>query len=132
MKRRTKYKVSEMGPRSVDVYVGDRLRTRRTLLGMSQESLAKSVNLTFQQIQKYEKGTNRIGASRLYEFSSILDVAPEWFFIGYDSNGGEREEPFLQKRETLELVRNFDSCSEKNQNAVLNFIKTVANGSKNG
>lgn len=67
-------------PDPIDVHVGKRVRLRRNLLGMSQEKLAKEVGLTFQQIQKYEKGANRIGASRLYQFSRILNVPVSFFF----------------------------------------------------
>src|SRR5438132_1623536 len=69
-------------PKSVDTYVGSRVRMRRMMLGMSQTKLADAVGLTFQQIQKYEKGTNRIAASRLQEFSGILQVPVEFFFEG--------------------------------------------------
>ena len=61
-------------PDSVDVHVGQRLRVRRSLLGMSQEKLAEAIGLTFQQIQKYERGVNRVSAGRLFQFSKILDV----------------------------------------------------------
>ena len=61
----------------VDVHVGSRMRQRRTLLGMSQEKLGTAVGLTFQQIQKYERGSNRIGSSRLFEFAKVLDVPAE-------------------------------------------------------
>ena len=64
----------------VDVHVGTRMRQRRTLLGMSQEKLGKAVGLTFQQIQKYERGANRMGSSRLYEFARVLDVPISYFF----------------------------------------------------
>ena len=73
-------------PDPVDIYVGQRLHARRVELGITQEALAKSVLLTFQQIQKYEKGTNRVSASRLYQFAGILNVAPGWFFDGYANN----------------------------------------------
>jgi transcriptional regulator with XRE-family HTH domain len=66
-------------PNPVDQHVGSRVRMRRVLLGMSQEKLAESLGLTFQQVQKYEKGTNRIGASRLQEISNTLQVAPSFF-----------------------------------------------------
>lgn len=105
----------------VDVHVGGRVRLRRTLLGMSQEKLGDSVGLTFQQIQKYERGANRIGASRLYEFSRILDVPVSYFFEdlpeelkthqGRLSAGMREQDPDpsdrdpMAKRETLELVR---------------------------
>ena len=67
-------------PNPVDVYVGSRLRLRRTVLNLSQEKLAALAGLTFQQIQKYEHGMNRIGASRLYDFAQILDVPVSFFF----------------------------------------------------
>jgi transcriptional regulator with XRE-family HTH domain len=106
-------------PHPVDVHVGSRVRLRRTLMGLSQEKLGEAVGLTFQQIQKYERGSNRIGASRLHEFSQILNVPVSFFFEGgaddraapsrvRSGGNGKRkmsDEDFLQKRETLELVR---------------------------
>jgi transcriptional regulator with XRE-family HTH domain len=105
----------------VDIHVGQRVRLRRTLLGLSQERLGAAVGLTFQQIQKYERGANRIGASRLYEFSKILDVPVSYFFEEMpgeltthagrfkaglrDHEQEEIERDPLIKRETLELVR---------------------------
>ena len=104
--------------RPVDAYIGGRLRLRRTLMGMSQEKLADAVGLTFQQIQKYEKGANRIGASRLFQFSRILDVPPSYFFDSMPAEIGQEPIEYgatptsdvlprdpLTKRETLELVR---------------------------
>src|ERR687896_2738611 len=67
-------------PNPMDVHVGSRIRLRRTLLGMSQERLAEAIGLTFQQVQKYERGANRIGASRLFDLSRVLDVAVSFFF----------------------------------------------------
>jgi len=67
-------------PNPIDVHVGSRVRLRRTLLGMSQEKLGEALGLTFQQVQKYERGVNRIGASRLYHLSQILDVPVSFFF----------------------------------------------------
>ncbi len=67
-------------PHPVDVHVGARVRMRRTLLGMSQTTLGEAIGLTFQQVQKYERGPNRIGASRLFELSWALDVPVEYFF----------------------------------------------------
>lgn len=107
-------------PDPVDVHVGNRVRQRRTLMGMSQEKLGQALGLTFQQVQKYERGANRMGASRLHQVSQILDVPVEYFFEdlprehsfrpGRVSAGlAEEPEPFksdpLAKRETLELVR---------------------------
>lgn len=114
----------------VDVHVGLRMRQRRALLGMSQTSLGTSVGLTFQQVQKYERGSNRISASRLVEFARVLDVPVTFFFqempanavrAKIDRNGKKaREEgtPFddaqnpLAKRETLELVRAYYKIRE--------------------
>jgi transcriptional regulator with XRE-family HTH domain len=106
-------------PHPIDVHVGSRVRLRRTLLGMSQEKLGDAIGLTFQQVQKYERGANRIGASRLYDLSRVLDVPVSFFFddapVGeaepVSAAGGVEEEPApmeldpMAKRETLELVR---------------------------
>ena len=108
-------------PNPVDIHVGSRVRLRRTLLGLSQEKLGEAVGLTFQQIQKYERGANRIGASRLFEFSRILDVPVSFFFddMAERAKVGEGQESVgladqpqaalepdpLTRRETLELVR---------------------------
>ncbi|CAP55344.1 helix-turn-helix domain-containing protein [Gluconacetobacter diazotrophicus] len=73
------------GPSPVDVHVGGRIRLRRTLMGLSQERLGDALGLTFQQVQKYERGTNRVSASRLYELSEVLDVPVSFFFDGLDS-----------------------------------------------
>src|SRR6201998_3236858 len=67
-------------PNPIDVHVGGRVRLRRTLLGMSQEKLGEAIGLTFQQVQKYERGANRIGASRLFDLSRVLDVPVSFFF----------------------------------------------------
>src|ERR1700682_1754499 len=103
-------------PNPTDVHVGARVRLRRTLLGMSQEKLGDAIGLTFQQVQKYERGANRVGASRLYDLSRVLDVPVSFFFddMAPPSAPGatglaeapEKYEPDpMLKRETLELVR---------------------------
>ena len=107
------------GPNPVDVHVGHRVRQRRTLLGMSQEKLGEAIGLTFQQVQKYERGANRISASRLFDLARTLDVSIGYFFdemedqvaarlpgqpIDPDPPAPMRRDP-LTKRETLELVR---------------------------
>lgn len=73
-------------PHPVDVYVGKRLRMRRKLLGLSQDDLGKQVGITFQQIQKYERGVNRMGASRLWEFAQALQISEAYFFDGYNND----------------------------------------------
>ncbi len=108
-------------PNPVDIHVGGRLRLRRTLLGMSQGILAKALDLSFQQLQKYERGTNRIGSSRLYHLSRILDVPISYFFDGAPKGGtarargsesdGSQAVP-RSKRETLELVRAYTRIAD--------------------
>lgn len=102
-------------PNPVDVHVGSRVRLRRTLLGMSQEKLGDALGLTFQQVQKYERGANRVGASRLYDLSRVLDVPVSYFFEEFgdplhgtaaNEAGSDPYQPNpMMKRETLELVR---------------------------
>lgn len=101
-----------LGPHPVDIAVGKRVRGRRILMGLSQERLGDELGVTFQQVQKYERGANRVSASRLYEISKVLDVPPSYFFEeimeseGLDYAGAEAgaADP-MTKRETLELVR---------------------------
>ena len=97
----------------VDRHVGARLRMRRTILGMNQSQLGKAAGITFQQVQKYENGANRISASKLHQFASVLKVPVSFFFEGVEpkTRGGrsaarQEFEP-LHKRETLEFVRAF-------------------------
>ena len=78
--------MSDKKPHPVDIHVGSRVRMRRMLVGMSQEKLGERLGLTFQQVQKYEKGTNRIGASRLFEISKVLDVPVSFFYEGLSAN----------------------------------------------
>lgn len=105
-------------PHPVDIYVGRRLRMKRTILGLSQESVGKQIGVTFQQIQKYERGINRMGASRLYDFAKALGVQVSYFFEGYgdyvieEENGMALAEPNakfegeqMNNRETLEVMR---------------------------
>jgi transcriptional regulator with XRE-family HTH domain len=104
-------------PNPIDVQVGSRVRLRRNMLGLSQEKLGMAIGLTFQQVQKYERGANRIGASRLHELSRVLDVPVSFFFDDVDPvrapaiPGGFAEPPAeafdsdpLRRRETVELV----------------------------
>src|ERR1700752_2595536 len=77
--------IAKKAPNPIDKHVGSRVRMRRMMLGMSQEKLGDALGLTFQQVQKYEKGTNRIGASRLQQISHILQVPVSFFFEGAPS-----------------------------------------------
>lgn len=82
--RRPQSSVKEKGPNPIDVNVGARVRLRRNMLGLSQEKLGEAIGLTFQQIQKYERGANRIGASRLHQLSRVLDVPVSFFYDNLD------------------------------------------------
>ncbi len=83
--------------RALDAYLGARLRLRRLMLGLSQEALGAKLALTFQQVQKYEKGANRISASRLYELAHVLDVPVSYFYEGLDDEGNPAEYEGLQE-----------------------------------
>ncbi len=110
MARRT---VKDHGPHPVDVLVGRRARERRTLEGMSQTAVAEKLGLTFQQLQKYERGANRISASRLYELAQMFDVPVSYFYEGMEAGkGAPSPDDVLTKRETLELVRAYYSISD--------------------
>ncbi len=103
--------VNKKKPNPIDIHVGSRIRLRRTMLGMSQEKLGDSLGITFQQIQKYEKGTNRVGASRLQNISSILNVPVSFFFEdapGDPSTG----QPGMSEASSSNYVVDFLSSSE--------------------
>ena len=129
---------------AVDVHVGKRVRLRRTLLGMSQEQLGASLNITFQQVQKYERGANRISASRLWDISQILDVQISYFFDDM-TDDTKRSSPrrvsrgeniefdddivrdSMARRETLELVRTYYSIeSSKVRKRISEMVKSLA------
>ncbi len=127
--RRRSYTVGESGPRPVDVHVGERVKARRTLIGMSQEELGKRVGLTIQQIQKYEKGVDRIAASRLWVISLVLGRPISWFFEGIGKRK-RKVEDLLAKRETLQLVRYLSACDPDVQKHLAAMINAVAGRAK--
>lgn len=126
-------------PHPVDVHVGSRVRLRRTLLGMSQQKLAEAIGLTFQQVQKYEKGANRIGSSRLYQLSKVLDISIAYFFEDFQGPAsnrqpglaeappmGFRHDP-LVRRETLELVRAYYKITDSSvRKRLFDLTKSLA------
>lgn len=134
-------------PNPIDTHVGKRLRLRRTLLGMSQERLGDLLGLTFQQVQKYERGVNRIGSSRLFELGQILDVPVSFFFddlpegdgplplgapgLAEERAGFDHEEVDrlpLDKRETLELVRAYYRIGDPSvRKRLFELAKALAN-----
>ena len=137
-------------PNPVDIHVGQRIRLRRTLLGMSQEKLGEALNLTFQQVQKYERGANRVGSSRLFQLARVLDVPVSYFFEemtaettarakavssaapGFEEGAGEgyQADP-MTKRETLELVRAYYRISDpKLRRRLFDMTKALAAASQ--
>lgn len=135
----------ESRPSPIDVHVGSRIRLRRTLLGMSQERLGDSLGLTFQQVQKYERGVNRVGASRLFDLSRVLDVPISFFFDdmpdslaasfggttprrapGTSDSGDPFGDDTLSRRETLELVRAYYRITDPSvRKRVFDLIKSM-------
>jgi len=117
----------------IDGQVGNRVRIRRMLIGMSQEKLGDHLGLTFQQVQKYEKGINRIGAGRLFEIARILDVPIDFFYdgVGTPSDGvGEARAPvmeFVSSTEGLQLSLAFMKIKDpKVRKRVLDLVKSLA------
>lgn len=128
-------------PHPVDVHVGRRLRLKRTILGMSQESVGKQIGVTFQQIQKYERGINRMGASRLYDFAKALSVPVSYFFEGYGDYAMDEVSSYalgeppaagfegkkINNRETLEVMRAYYRIkSPAMRKRIVDLIKTMA------
>ena len=132
-------------PNPIDVHVGQRIRQRRTLLGMSQEKLAEAIGLTFQQVQKYERGSNRVSSSRLFDLTHVLDVPMSYFFDEMEAGVADKspsrlmgvsaskmqkaaaEPDPLAKRETLELVRAYYKIAEPRvRKRVFELTKAVA------
>jgi transcriptional regulator with XRE-family HTH domain len=125
-------------PNPIDKHVGARLRMRRVLVGMSQEKLGEALDITFQQIQKYEKGANRIGASRLQQLARVLDVPPAFFFEGAppgETAPGGFSEPrgssyvvdFLSTAEGLQLNRAFAMIRDpKVRKRILDLVASLA------
>jgi transcriptional regulator with XRE-family HTH domain len=131
--------MSTKAPNPVDKYVGSRVRMRRIMLGMSQEKLGEALGLTFQQVQKYEKGTNRVGASRIQQISEILQVPVSFLFEGGPSGGlanangfGEAPSPayvsdFLATSEGLALTRAFTRITDaKLRRSIVDMVEQIA------
>jgi transcriptional regulator with XRE-family HTH domain len=123
----------------IDVHVGSRVRLRRMLLGMSQEKLGEHLGLTFQQIQKYEKGINRIGASRLFDLANVLSVPVQFFYeelpvTSADGARGFAERPaesyaveFLGSREGLELNKAFARITDPRvRRSIVELVRAFA------
>lgn len=126
------------GPDPIDIHVGSRVRLRRMILGMSQEKLGKALGLTFQQVQKYEKGVNRIGASRLFQLSDLLSTPIQFFFDDYETAGpsytgmaepddGDAFMKFVSSPEGVQLCRHFSAIDDPQvKKRVLDLVKTIS------
>ena len=127
-------------PNPIDIYVGSRLRLRRALIGMSQEKLGNALEITFQQVQKYERGTNRISSSRLFQISRILDVSVSFFFDDMDTEIIKKTEGMaeinkqvlqvdkLSRRETLEFVRAYYKITDPMvRKKIFEMVKAIGN-----
>jgi len=127
-------------PNPIDIHVGSRLRLRRALIGMSQEKLGNALEITFQQVQKYERGTNRISSSRLFQISRILDVSVSFFFDDMDTEIIKQTEGMaeinkqvlqvdkLSRRETLEFVRAYYKITDPMvRKKIFEMVKAIAN-----
>jgi transcriptional regulator with XRE-family HTH domain len=125
-------------PDPIDKYVGSRVRMQRLVLGMSQKNLAKALGITFQQVQKYERGTNRIGASRLQQIASILRITPSFFFEGAPQTPEAKTEAagnkllptyvsdFLATNEGLHFAKAFVRISDpKLRRSIVNFVELI-------
>jgi len=127
-------------PNPIDIHVGSRLRLRRALIGMSQEKLGNALEITFQQVQKYERGTNRISSSRLFQISRILDVSVSFFFDDMDTEIIKQTEGMveinkqvlqvdkLSRRETLEFVRAYYKITDPMvRKKIFEMVKAIGN-----
>lgn len=115
----------------IDLHVGKRLRRRRRLLGLTQQQLAVSVGIRFQQIQKYECGANRVSASRLFELAESLDVPVQYFYEGLSQRGDEASTgaalaaDILSQKETMDLVRAYYRLGERPRKRLLELAKSL-------
>ena len=125
--------MQQKSPNPIDRHIGSRVRARRIMLGMSQEKLAEALGLTFQQVQKYEKGINRVGASRLLQIADILDVGIDFFFEGIPGlrtggfSGNSIMAEFLTSPESDRLVRSFVGLKDDDaRRKVADFVDWLA------
>ena len=117
-------------PHQVDQHVGKRIRHRRWMLGITQQQLAESVGIKFQQIQKYEPGMNRVSASRLWDIAATLSVPVSFFFEGLNEAGkmesGNMPDDILQDKEALELVRSYYSIPEEQRRRLFDLARVLS------
>jgi transcriptional regulator with XRE-family HTH domain len=124
-RRRKRRTVLRDGPDPIDIHVGESVRERRVYLGMTQTDLGEYLRLTFQQIQKYERGANRISASKLWALSHLFDVPIEWFFYGLGEPSQERED-VMTKLEARQLARYYQACPPPIRDRLRALIRATA------
>ena len=120
-------------PHPVDVHVGKRIRHRRWLVGMTQQQLAESVGIKFQQIQKYETGANRVSASRLWDIADALGVDVRFFFEGIESGPQDKKDAsgklpadLLGDKEALDLVRSYFAIPENQRRRLFDLARVLS------
>jgi transcriptional regulator with XRE-family HTH domain len=114
----------------IDLHIGQRVRHRRWLLGMTQQQLAQAVGIRFQQIQKYESGANRISASRLWDLARALEMPVSFFFDGLESakdQAASADDGLLQNKETMDLIRAYYGLDEGPRRRLLELAKALSN-----
>ena len=119
-------KMDTKKPNPIDVHVGKKIREARILQGMSQTALSEQIGITFQQLQKYESGANRVSCSRLYEIGRVLGMPVQAFFVGAGSGAGLPEIEELSERETLNLVNDYSRLSPALRKSVAKTVKSLA------
>ncbi len=117
--------MSQKSATAVDAHVGRRIRSRRQVMGISQTELGERLGITFQQIQKYEKGGNRISASRLLDVAAALDVPVSYFYEGLDGAEGSTQS-LLIDREAADLLRAFNAVTDKNMRRAILSVAQAA------
>ncbi len=116
-------------PRSVDVHVGQRVRQRRWMVGMTQQQLGDSVGIKFQQIQKYETGANRISASRMWDIAAVMEVPVSFFFEGLEGQApdtGEARGDILTDKEAVDLVRAYYAIPETQRRRLFDLARVLS------
>ena len=123
--KRRRLTILRDGPNPVDVHVGKRVRERRVSLGMTQTDIGEYLRLTFQQIQKYERGANRLSASKLWALSHFFKVPVEWFFEGLGKAGKGRED-MMTRPEARQLAKYYSTCPASTRKRLLALIRATA------
>lgn len=143
--RNIRGRLSDGTPNPIDVHVGTRIRLRRTMLGISQEKLAEKLGVTFQQVQKYERGLNRVGASRLWDISQVLDTSVGFFYEDLDDSTKNKsprnvyhgmdfyeeshafDTSIFTRKDVLELIRYYAGIEDpKVLKNILDLVKSLA------